>query len=89
MKRIIPTIMLFLTFISCSTDNVNDIETQEKEIILNNPTQAIFVPVNCWHEFNNFSPDCVLLCFSSVHYLPGENNYITDKSEFLASFKNV
>lgn len=36
MKRIIPTIMLFLTFISCSTDNVNDIETQEKEIILNN-----------------------------------------------------
>ena len=63
--------------------------TGDKEIILNNPTQAIFVPVNCWHEFNNFSPDCVLLCFSSTHYLPGESNYITDKSEFLASFKNV
>ena len=61
----------------------------EETILLNDSQTSVFVPTNCWHEFNNFSKDAVLLCFSSTHYLPGAENYITNKQEFLASFKNV
>lgn len=60
----------------------------EKSFLMKDSTQAVLVPTICWHEFNNFSEDCVLMCFSSTHYLPGEGNYITNKSDFLASFAN-
>jgi len=53
-----------------------------QEIALNHPSKALYVKTMCWHEFYDFSPGAVLLCFSSTHYLPGEENYITDHAEF-------
>lgn len=47
----------------------------KKEIWLDSPIKAIYVGKLCWHEFDNFSEDAVLLCLSSVHYMPGESNY--------------
>ncbi|PID70598.1 dTDP-6-deoxy-3,4-keto-hexulose isomerase [bacterium DOLZORAL124_38_8] len=61
---------------------VND-KQQETDIWLDTPTKAVYVPTQCWHEFSEFSDDAILLCFSSTHYLPGEQNYITNKQEFL------
>mgnify|MGYP001954049438 CR=1 FL=1 len=60
---------------------VDDGETCE-EIVLDHPSKALYVQTMCWHEFKDFSPEAVLLCFSSTHYLPGEQNYIIDRDEF-------
>ena len=56
-----------------------------QEIVLDHPSKGLYVKTMCWHEFYDFSPDAVLLCFSSTHYLPGEQNYITDKTEFISA----
>lgn len=55
-----------------------------QEIILDNPTKAIFVGKLCWHEFDNFSEGAVLLCLSSVHYMPGESNYEYSYEKFVS-----
>lgn len=57
-----------------------------QKIILNAPNRGIFVDNLVWHEFAEFSPDALLLCFSSTHYLP--DNYISDFSEFQKILKN-
>lgn len=53
-----------------------------QEIVLNTPQKAVFVDTMEWHEFSNFSPDCVLLALSSTKYTPGESNYLCDYTEF-------
>jgi len=50
------------------------------KIVLNTPNRGIFVDNLVWHEFSDFSPDAILLCFSSTGYLP--DNYINDFEEF-------
>lgn len=55
----------------------------DQTIELDARNKALVVHPGCWHEFYDFSDDAVMLCFSSTHYLPGEENYITDKAEFL------
>lgn len=50
------------------------------KIVLNSSHRGIFVDNLVWHEFSDFSPDAILLCFSSTSYLP--DNYITDFEEF-------
>ena len=57
----------------------------DEEIILDSQKKGLIVHPHCWHEFYDFSPDAVMLCFSSTHYLPGENNYVSDKDIFLNS----
>ncbi len=57
----------------------------DKEILLDRKNKALLVEKNCWHEFKDFSPEAVMLCFSSTHYLPGTSNYIIDKQTFLDS----
>lgn len=57
--------------------------TTETEIWLDDPTTALYVKTDCWHEFTQFSDDAILLALSSTHYLPGEVNYVTDKNAFL------
>lgn len=57
------------------------------EISLDQPGKALYVKDLCWHEFYDFSENAVLLCFSSTHYLPGESNYITEKSKFYERLK--
>jgi dTDP-4-dehydrorhamnose 3,5-epimerase-like enzyme len=51
-----------------------------QKIVLHSPNRGIFVDNLVWHEFSDFSPDAILLCFSSTEYLP--DNYITDFKEF-------
>ncbi|QQS59062.1 FdtA/QdtA family cupin domain-containing protein [Candidatus Peregrinibacteria bacterium] len=51
-----------------------------QKISLNNPRRGIFVDNLVWHEFCDFSPDAILLCFSSTSYLP--DNYISDFEDF-------
>ena len=60
--------------------------SKETTVLLGKPNQGLLVRQHCWHEFTNFSADAVMLCFSSTHYLPGTQNYLTDKDEFLARF---
>ena len=59
----------------------------DEEIILDTKTKGVLVKTDCWHELKNFSPDAVVLAFSSTPYLPGESNYLTDKDEFLKKFQ--
>lgn len=61
---------------------------EEAEIVLDSRTKGVLVKTDCWHELKNFSPDAVVLAFSSTPYLPGESNYLTNKAEFLAKFSN-
>ncbi len=59
--------------------------TDPQKITLNAPHRGIFVDTLVWHEFSDFSPDALLLCFSSTHYLP--ENYIRNFQEFQKLFK--
>lgn len=56
--------------------------TGKQEIWLDNPQKAIYCGVNCWHEFDSFSDDAVLLAISSTQYLPGTQNYVAEYKMF-------
>ncbi len=56
----------------------------KQEIWLDTPTKAIYVGKLCWHEFDSFSDNAVLLCLSSVHYMPGEGNYEYSYNAFVS-----
>lgn len=56
--------------------------TKKIKIKLNSANKAIYVGKNVWHEFKNFTSDAILLCLSSVNYLPGESNYELDYEKF-------
>ena len=60
----------------------------DEEVLLDRKNKALLVRADCWHEFHDFSADAVMLCFSSVHYTPGEENYIMNKEEFLQRIEN-
>ncbi len=77
---------IFVAASGSITALVNDGEN-EAEIVLDQKNKALLVRKNCWHEFHNFSDDAVMLCFSSTHYLSGEQNYIVNKEEFLQRTK--
>ncbi|NJP03841.1 hypothetical protein HC823_01010 [Candidatus Gracilibacteria bacterium] len=49
---------------------------------MDTPNKALWIKTGCWHEFKNFSADAVLGAFSSTHYLPGEGNYVMERSVF-------
>lgn len=53
----------------------------DQEIMLDAKTKGLYVKPGCWHEFHDFSDDAVMLCVSSVHYMPGEENYIMEKEK--------
>ncbi|HEY5714316.1 MAG TPA: FdtA/QdtA family cupin domain-containing protein [Candidatus Gracilibacteria bacterium] len=74
---------LFVAASGSITALVND-GVGDHEILLDAKNKALVVRKDCWHEFYNFSPDAVMLCFSSTHYLPGEGNYIMNKEDFLS-----
>ncbi len=73
---------LFVASSGSLTAVVND-GSGDREVKLDVPNKALLVRKGCWHEFKDFSPEAVMLCFSSTHYLPGEENYIMDKQVFL------
>lgn len=55
----------------------------EIEICLDKKHKGLYVAQMVWHTFKNFSEDALMVCFSSTHYLPGEQNYILDFQDFL------
>ena len=58
---------------------VDDGESQ-KRVMLNKPTQGLFVPTNIWREIDNFSSGAVCLVLASTEY--NENEYIRAYEDF-------
>ena len=56
------------------------------EILLNDPTQGLYISSMIWRVMKNFSEDCVLLVFADQHY--DESDYIRNYSDFLNAIKN-
>jgi dTDP-4-dehydrorhamnose 3,5-epimerase-like enzyme len=54
----------------------------KEEILLNERTKGIYVGKQVWHEFDSFSPNALLLAFSSTVYFPGKENYEYDYESF-------
>ena len=55
---------------------------QDKEdVLLDSPTQGLFIEGLVWREMYDFSPDCVLMVLASEYY--DENDYIRNYDAFL------
>ncbi len=54
---------------------------KKEEIILDNPSQGLYIESLIWREMKDFSSDCVLVVLASEHY--NESDYIRDYQEFL------
>ena len=54
---------------------------KKEEVILNSPTQGLYIESLMWREMHDFSEDCVLLVLASEHY--DESDYIRDYQDFL------
>ena len=53
---------------------------EKKEIILNKPNQALFLPTGIWREIENFSSGSVCLVLASTEF--EEADYIRDYEGF-------
>ncbi len=49
---------------------------EQEDILLDDPTKALYIGPMIWREMYDFSPDAVLLVLASEHYLPSD--YIRD-----------
>jgi dTDP-4-dehydrorhamnose 3,5-epimerase-like enzyme len=58
-----------------------DSGVQSREIVLNNPSQALLIGPMIWREMYNFSRDAVLLVLADRHF--EESDYIRSYGEFL------
>jgi hypothetical protein len=54
---------------------------KKEEIILDNPSQGLYIESLIWREMKDFSSDCVLVVLASEYY--NESDYIRDYQEFL------
>ncbi len=79
---------IFLVTSGSVTLIVND-GSGDQEILLDSRTKGVLVRTGCWHELQKFSADAVVLAFSSTKYLPGEENYVTDKEVFLKKLETT
>lgn len=55
------------------------------EILMNNPTEGIYLENNIWREMYDFSEDAVLLVLASEYY--NESDYIRNYDEFIKFIK--
>ncbi|MGL5487910.1 MAG: sugar 3,4-ketoisomerase [Shewanella sp.] len=51
------------------------------EILLDSPSQGLFIEPHHWHEMYDFSEDCVLMVLADDFY--DEADYIRDYSQFI------
>lgn len=58
---------------------------EKKIVLLDNPTEGLYVSNAMWREMFDFSPDAVLMVLASELY--DEADYIRDYEEFLAYVK--
>ena len=56
--------------------------TEQRDLRLFRPDQALYLGPMIWHEMRDFSPDCVLLLIADAAY--DEADYIRDYDEFIA-----
>ena len=54
---------------------------EKKNVILDDPTEGLYVSNNTWREMYDFSPDAVLMVLASELY--DERDYIRNYDEFL------
>ena len=54
---------------------------KKEQVILNSPTQGLFIESLTWREMHDFSEDCVLLVLASEHF--DEADYIRDYEAFI------
>ncbi len=55
---------------------------------LKGPCDAVYNNKMIWHEFDNFSPDAIMLCLSSTSYNPERKGYIMDFETFTRIFSS-
>ncbi|MCT4629273.1 FdtA/QdtA family cupin domain-containing protein [Winogradskyella sp.] len=66
--------------LSGSFEVIIDDGNDHKRIMLNKPTQGLYVPTNIWREIDNFSSGAVCLVLASTNY--NENEYVRDYDLF-------
>jgi len=54
----------------------------KENILLEAPSDAIYVGSYVWHGFKDFSDDALLLALSSTNYSPDRNDYMEDYDEY-------
>ena len=78
---------LFVQIQGSSTICVDD-GTGLKDIKLEGPKSAIYVPHMVWHGFKDLSSDCIILALTSTNYDPTRADYVEDYEEFKQLCKN-
>lgn len=66
--------------LSGSFEVIIDDGNSRKRIMLNKPTQGLYIPTHIWREIDNFSSGAVCLVLASTHY--NENEYVRDYDAF-------
>lgn len=66
--------------LSGSFEVIIDDGTTRQRIMLNKPTQGLYIPINIWREIENFSSGAVCLVLASTNY--DESEYIRDYDVF-------
>lgn len=69
-----------LIALSGSFEVIVDDGVAKKRIMLNKPTQGLYIPNNIWREMENFSSGSVCLVLASTNY--NEAEYIRDYDDF-------
>lgn len=60
---------------------------EQKNFILNNPKQGLYMDKMLWKQMYDFSKDCILLVLSNTLY--DTNEYIRDYNEFLKAVDDI
>ncbi len=66
--------------VSGSSKVLVDDGTNKEVIVLDKPRMGLYLGTMVWKEMYDFSPDSVLLCLASEHYI--ESEYIRDYDAF-------
>ncbi|MEO1033098.1 MAG: FdtA/QdtA family cupin domain-containing protein [Bacteroidota bacterium] len=69
--------------LSGSFEVIVDDGISQKRIVLNKPTQGLYIPTSIWREIDNFSSGAVCLVLASTTY--NEAEYIRNYDAFLSS----
>jgi dTDP-4-dehydrorhamnose 3,5-epimerase-like enzyme len=75
--------VLFCISGSCSIGL--DDGTHRREILLDDPSEGVYLGVELWHTMHNFSKNCILLVLASDAYK--ESDYIRNYDDFLEYIK--
>jgi len=66
--------------LSGSFEVIIDDGSNKKRVMLNKPTQGLYIPTNIWREIENFSSGAVCLVLASTEF--NEAEYIRDYKSF-------